>query len=201
MKLNLFSQGLRPVAKIIYEKKDQGIQFQVVSLFERVDTSGSHDPGKVVSKASLFRLNPVLVSQVLTGSPQNITFSIPLDENETIDLDLTRVNIFTPDFRIQRAGNPSEDIAIPEGLHFRGIIAGDSNSICAISIFGNEVMGIVSTLQSGNMVLGKLNGDPDNTHIFYRESDLLIRPSFDCHTEDFPGAYTPFSFSDCRSMP
>ena len=79
---------------------------------------------------------------------------------------------------------------IPLGKHYRGTISGDPNSIAAISIFEDEVIGLLSNA-SGNVVLGKLKDQKRaGKYIIYNDQNLNLEHSYECltkheHTESY----------------
>ncbi|MCB0854296.1 MAG: hypothetical protein KDD63_18870, partial [Bacteroidetes bacterium] len=80
------------------------------------------------------------------------------------------------------------------GTHYRGVIENHTNSLVAISVFENEVMGFFSSEEiNGNFVLGKIQEEGNSQHIAYREDDLKLTKShtLDCFTEDDGETYDP----------
>jgi hypothetical protein len=61
--------------------------------------------------------------------------------------------------------------------HYRGIVKGDNNSIVALSIFENEIIGIISTDEGNfNISLDKESGK----HIYFNENNLRSKLDFSC---------------------
>ncbi len=60
-------------------------------------------------------------------------------------------------------------------LHYQGIVNGDPSSVVAISIFENELMGLISSDKLGNLVLGKVQGvqKSTNKHVLYPDKEIL----------------------------
>jgi hypothetical protein len=72
-------------------------------------------------------------------------------------------------------------------LYYRGRISGKPGSFAAISIFNNEIIGVLADKENGNYVIGTIKdaeGRPTNQHIIYKEKDLLIRNTIGCDTDD-----------------
>src|SRR5690625_7092140 len=59
------------------------------------------------------------------------------------------------------------------GKYYRGVVKGDYNSLVAISFFEDEVMGVISTLEKGNVVLGKSTDGQD--YVSYSDVYLLVK--------------------------
>lgn len=72
-------------------------------------------------------------------------------------------------------------IGAPPGLHYAGIVNDDPNTLAAISIFPDQVMGIVHDGQ-GDAGSGPM--EYSNAHIYYAREDLPVPNSFSCGTEE-----------------
>ena len=136
--------------------------------------------GTVVEDASFMVASAEALSGVLAQPPEQLTLEIPTADG-TIELDLVRAEIHATGFSLVTA-SANAAVEHVRGVHYRGIIAGQENSLAAISIFPDEVMGFVSDA-AGNHVLGKLEGSTDE-HIYYADRDLIDPPVFECHTAD-----------------
>ena len=124
------------------------------------------------------------LSRFANNAPEAMTLTVPSStRNRAIDLDLVKVDIFTPDFEVTLASNnmPAD---VQLGAHYRGIVRGDQRSVVAISIYDNEVMGLIAT-DEGNLVLGKLQGSGWNgEHVIYNDKNVFFDEPFECGTPD-----------------
>ena len=120
----------------------------------------------------------------MRSKQQDITLNIPTNSG-TISLELAQVNFMPDDFKIVTSEGKTE--RYNRGLYYQGIIKGDDNSMAAISIFNNEVIGIVST-NDGNYNLGALLND-NSKYIYYNDRHLLKPFDFKCATEDYYGEH------------
>ncbi len=136
--------------------------------------------GPVVQEATFMTASGSALASVLVQPPEQLTLEIPTADG-SIELDLVRAEMYAPGFSLVTA---SGDVSVvhTQGVHYRGIIAGQPSTLAAISIFPNEVMGFVSDA-AGNHVLGRLEGSTDE-HIYYNDRDLFDPPVFECHTSD-----------------
>ncbi|HKR05691.1 MAG TPA: LamG-like jellyroll fold domain-containing protein [Bacteroidia bacterium] len=183
------AQNLKPVAKNLQERKMQRAIFNQTDLFELSagDLSRSSQISAVVQDASILSFNQKKAQEIISQKPENINFLIPLETGPDIELELYHSDIFSADFSVVTATNSGQSVNYPGGIHYWGIVKGDNNSIAAISIFEDEVMGIISS-GDGNLVLGKLKGDAEGNHIIYNDHDLKIPNSTDCFTRNDDGA-------------
>ena len=109
--------------------------------------------------------------------------TIPFSLDSMIELELFRSSIVTPDFSVLTGSGEAFTYDIASTAQYWGIIKGDNRSVCAISVYENELMGMMSSPTFGNMILGQLKGGQDEPYILYREKDLLISSNIECATE------------------
>jgi len=186
-----YGQNLRPVAQKIFERKSQHSNFKQAQLFEIAASSAQRNTQMeaVVSKATVFDFQENKVNEILSSKPENLDLIIPSNSGISMELELYKTNFFTADFSVVISGNNGESIPYKGGAYYWGIIKGDNSSIAAISIFNNEIMGMISSPSIGNMVLGKIENDAMNRHILYNERDLKVSPATQCHTVDDQSSY------------
>ena len=121
-----------------------------------------------------------ILKQLILEKNKFITIELPNPSGiGIIKLQLILKDIYSSDFRIQTS-SIAEITPLPL-LNYRGIIAGDENSFAAISIYQNEVMGLICN-DNGNFNLGKLSNTTNNLHIFYNDVDLIAKNNFHCAT-------------------
>jgi len=109
---------------------------------------------------------------------------IPMANNQSIELELIKSNIEAEDFQVGTKGIDSrENILYKGGLHYRGIIAGNNQSIAAVSIFENEIF-ILFADDAGNYNLGKMRDGSEN-YMLYMDNKLKVKPEFECGTNDY----------------
>jgi len=187
------AQQLKPVAQKINEQKLSNKTFEPARLFEITSASRQRNEQlkSTVRSSVVMEFDAAHVQTLLQSQPKNLLLTIPASVDKNIELELTQVNLFTPDFSVVTSESNGQPVVRESGLHYQGIIKGDNNSVVAISIFNNEVMGIISSAEYGNMTLGKLDNDVQRRHILYRTDDVIAPPSSGCFTPEFPVTYTP----------
>lgn len=125
------------------------------------------------------------VRTLLAENPNNVVFKIPGLDGGTVQLEMTRVNFLSPDFRVVGSNSPDRPTEVQQGLHYWGVVQGMPGSLAAVSVFEGEMMGIFRTKNSGTVVLGRLKGEnPRGDHVLYAEKDLIARNPFTCETKD-----------------
>ena len=111
------------------------------------------------------------INEIRNQDPKQMQLSIPFKTNgETVALDLIQVAVFSPDFKAI-TNTTVIDITneVDFGKHYRGIIAGNPNSLVSISVFKSQISGFISN-DEGNYTIGKLE-DSDTNHIIYFDTD------------------------------
>jgi hypothetical protein len=152
------------------------------SLMKLAEAQNRSSLPSEIKDYSLLALDIDMLRRIGSTDQSFVSITIPQSSRTSIVLDLVEVNPLTDDFLVRSA--PSMDIVkVKTGRHFRGIIRGQDKSVAAISIFDNEVMGLVShPAATGNMVLGKL--DDQDTYIFYQDDQIVNKISKACATSD-----------------
>jgi hypothetical protein len=142
-----------------------------------------------LSKGTILTIDEAAIEKLVSGNNEFIQLTLPVAERQQIKLNLVRHQIFSEDFELYTSDEPGIPNNYKPGIHYKGIVDGDPNSLVALSVFDNEVMGLIMT-DHGNMVLGRLDKDRENRHILYNENDLDKPSGFECGTQDDGFGYT-----------
>ncbi len=141
-----------------------------------------------VSNGLLLDLNFKAISQLRADKPEFVQLNLPLPNQTEITVDLVKNKVLSEDFILRQSSNISRYIKYDAGEYYHGVISGDPNTLVAISIFNDEINGMIMT-DDGNFVLGKIAGT--NQHIIYDDTDLINPIGLDCETEDDGEGYHP----------
>lgn len=159
---------------------------------------------KVGSKVQEFAINETQLKTLQKQKPNLLNFSIPTSNNKYFDLILIPIDIFGSSYQVVNAKN--QVVGIDKGLHYQGIIAGDSLSVVSISIYQGELSGIISN-KEGNFNFGKLKNS--SRYLLYNDKDLLKKNDFVCSVSDsttnrirrFEFHYLPKTYTlDCSAI-
>ena len=187
--LGLTAQDLRPAVLIEEARAEQSFE----ERFDLFTKAKSAAPVATLDAAGapydLLDLNPTTLTELREAAPDQLELTLP---GATGNVSLVRTNIFAEGFRITESGSSGyQKTAL--GLHYRGIVTDDPNSLVAISIFEGEVSGIIAT-DAGNFVLGKMT--KGNQHILYNDKDLPVPDLGECATIDSGLPYSPKELID-----
>jgi hypothetical protein len=178
----LSAQELSPVALNVERARSNGTQFQKITPF---GTSAYQDE-RVLAFATdgqMLKLHTDVLKNLLTEKPEAISVVLPF-HGEQIRIDLVRASVLTEDFTVLTSASNNAPVPFQDGLHYRGYLPNQPNSVAAISFFANDVIGVFATQSRGNMVIGKLQM-PNNTrnYILYSENALAKGNDFKCGQE------------------
>ena len=158
--------------------------------FVRVDPLGSSSRAdgalkSAIRDGSVLRLDPAALAGLRAAAPKTITLVLPSASGRTVELELVKVDVVTPDFKVVSSDSRGAAVPYTGGLHYRGVVKGDAASLAAVSVFADEIMGIYRSATDGTVVLGRLGGDNErNDHVLYAERDLVGERAYTCGTRE-----------------
>ena len=190
--------GLKPIAEKIDRKTKAGELFQAFDIFKTsANTKFYFDKIKnTVSQAIVLEIDDAAITNLYTLAPDHIQLIIPSDNGVMKQLKLYKTSIYTPDFKVMTSSSMNEFVSYNGGIHYWGIVDGDVNSIAAISVYNNEVMGLITSVVDGNYVLGKLDHAPKGYHVFYNDKFLTKANTSGCFTPDNAVGYNETQLQD-----
>ncbi len=184
--------NLKPIAQKISDRKSIQGTFTRVQLFDITGASQQRSGAleSTVKNATVMEFRQLDAQVVVRTKPENINLIIPTGSGMNIELELFKTEISHSDFSVVTSSSNGQAIPYEGGVHYQGIVKGDNSSIAAISIFNDEVMGMISFPNGGNMILGKLEHDAQGMHILYNEHDLTAPPTMHCSTAEARTGYS-----------
>lgn len=167
------------IAERIEKLRAGGGRFKPVELFRAADRSEGLWK-TALKEATLLRLDPRMLRTVTNDRNGLISMAVPF-EGGVLQLDLAPARLWADDVRIVAASGAQTQGAL--GVHYRGMVRGVPGSWAAISVQGDQVMGLINDGR-GQVVLGPLERDAEARYVAYREQDLRWRPALTCGTVD-----------------
>ncbi len=159
--------------------------FTPVSLF-------AHEPATAANTAlwsgacraaDVLRYDEAAAHALIGGHETFIALEIPTASG-TLRLDLERAQVTTDDFTVRRASD-GRAVEAPAAVHYRGIIDGDPGSLVSISVFEEELMGMISDA-NGDRIIGRFERAPRGLHVLYEERELRSTNAFACGAMELP---------------
>ncbi|MFK7786350.1 MAG: M12 family metallo-peptidase, partial [Crocinitomicaceae bacterium] len=175
-----FGQQLKPLAYEVQKEHQQKTPFLSIDDLLSVQQNSALKTSveKEVRDAQLFNYNTTLASEIINNRYQALTFDIELD-NELKTIEVVLVKQSFHDYVVSSSSGTTPEMSANRGIHYRGIVLGDENSsLVALSIFKNELIGVISTNDKGDYNIGKLNNHAE--HVLYNEEKLESNPTFEC---------------------
>lgn len=177
---NSFSQ--KEVVNQVNQLLDKGTIFKHYAVLTPNNIESNISVNKVVDRATLAVIKEQSVNEIFLNRYENIEVEIPF-QGKTIEVLLYRVTIFSDGFHIDT--DKSKSVSYTKGVYYRGMVKGDRNSLVSFNFFENELNGIITTSQFGNIVIGKLTSkDNLKDYIVYSDQQLKISNDFECQTKD-----------------
>ncbi len=175
----------RPIKDRVDFYKRIASEVYQVKLFGAAENSARALPDLTdeLVQGAVAEFDTEIARTLLDNSTPYLEIEIPSpDARQSIVLEMVPYDVFTTGARIRTSEDPNTAIDYQGGLHLRGVVKGDGGSLAAISIFEDQVMGLVAT-ETGNLVIGKLDGR-ESTHVIYYDKDFTLPYDFECGTED-----------------
>jgi len=189
----------KPVSRLVENAKRAGKDFSVVEVFDRQTRSAVADAARkrAVKAGAVLRLRPNALSDLVNRDLETLTMRVPSFGGPPVELELVKVHLFAPNFVVATSNSQGAPVAYERGVHYWGTIKGIDNSLAAVSVFKDEVIGSYSSSEQGNFVLGKLAGaNPQRDHILYAENDLTSAIPVACAMPDDDTPFSPEQVSD-----
>lgn len=192
-----FSQSLKPIPQKVADQKSKNRSFVKFSPFTRDVASKNANIYKIeAADVTVMQLKPAELQTIVNEKPEALELTFPF-EGADITVELVRNNIFTNDFKV---GTDKGDKAYTPGVYYQGIIKGDNRSVVAFSFFDNDIVGVASGDQFGNIVLGKTKSSQD--FVSYSDYKLKAKNPFSCSAEELPeNAANKISFDPKKQSP
>ncbi len=168
--------------------KNQQSVFQPFSI--SANLNAANEIQQYVTSATVLDLNSASLKEWRLNKPPFVELSIPMRNGGAMILDLVEYSPLNENFTLVTSADPKKPVPYKGGLYYRGVVRGQPASMVAVSVFGDDVMGIVSTAQDGNMVLGRMDAESvtptSQQYVFYREQEMKESNPYICGTDNLP---------------
>lgn len=186
-----YGQKQSALAAKVQAAKSSKSKFQAISLFDAAGDAKSNTKLKSSLKAGqMLTLKQKAVQSLYASKPDAIELDLPGTQKAAMRLELVKNNLLSDDFSV--IGSQKSRVNYSKGVFYHGIVQGVSNSVVAIAVFENEVIGVLNTPTDGAISLGKTTNDANSTnYVMYKQQDLTQLPSFECLALPTPGSKPP----------
>lgn len=176
-----FSQNLKPVAQRVAAQKTAKKTFVKFSPFSKEIASKNEEIYKNEAEGvTVMHLKPQALEQIVSQRPETLEMDFPFgDQNLTVEL--VKNDILAGGFSVT---TNKGDFNYAPGVYYQGIIKGDNTSVVAFSFFKDDVVGVASTNELGNVVVGKTKNTGD--FVSYSDYKLKSKNPFSCSADELP---------------
>ena len=191
--LFLFLPILLLSQKPIYQKiqRENASQFKQVQLFGDILSTGTrvNEILPDLESGVLLSLDDNNIAAILSQPIQGLHLTLPFPDGSDRGITLIPASSINRNFHVKTAsvGKIKQPFT---GYHYWGIIDGQEQSAVSVSIFEEQIMGMILT-GTTTYILGPLDKDVDNRHLLYKEEDLNASYRFNCGVEEVAAAASP----------
>lgn len=172
--------GLKPIAKEVKDFQNKKVVFKKVSPFTLDNTSGKQMVYQQAARdAKVLNLDKKQLRNLVSEKPEALEMDFPFEDRQ-LTVEMVRVDIYSPEFKAET--NKRQITNYKKGVFYRGIIKGDNTSVVAFSFFDNDVVGIASANNIGNVTLGKAVNSED--FVVYNDQKLTGKNPFICSADE-----------------
>ncbi len=176
-----FSQKRRPVAQKISDYHAEKNTFQKYDLFDvNKSTQKLAEYKRAATDITVMNVKSAQLKRLVAEKPDYLEISFPFEGDKQITVELYKNQIFTNDFKV--VTNKGEIVNYTPGAYYIGIVKGDDTSIAAFSFFNGDIVGVASTSELGNVVLGKAKNAEE--FVSYSEAKLTGSNPFVCGVDE-----------------
>jgi hypothetical protein len=163
----------------VVQAKQRGVIFEQANIFKNI---GEIDESmrETATIGTLLQLDRNLLSELLALRPEALQIAIPFGPTSFLHISLIPNRVISEDFQVTASGRGESSIAYQPGLFFQGVIDGDQASMVAISIFENQVIGVLQSSVYGRLELGELTDDNLGRYILYRSDHFRGVFQYEC---------------------
>ena len=105
---------------------------------------------------------------------------IPISfRNETLNMQLMKADIFSESFVINTSSGQS--LCSDNSLFYWGVLEGHKNSLVAITIYKDQISGIIA---NENQILNLVKHSQEDQYLLFEQNDILIDNPFDCFVDE-----------------
>ncbi|RED49287.1 M12 family metallo-peptidase [Seonamhaeicola aphaedonensis] len=141
------------------------------------------EKGIDVNKALFFSFDDNVVAEIVSEKSERMVMNLPYVKGSSLELQLVKSKVLTDEFKVYKGTDRNKPIEYKKGAHYWGIVKGDTQSMVAISFYGDEIVGNLKVFGK-SYDLGKIRNNLDKHHILYENKDIREQFDLECSTPD-----------------
>ena len=180
---SIFAQNMGKVADNVFKLQQKKTNFIAYNIFSIISNFENETYKKATDSATIVKLNISKINEIVAKKSNYLELVIPY-QNKRKTIILYKIETQTAEFKIITDKNNVFQ-KIETGVHYRGIVKGNKNSLVSMNFFNNQMNGIISDSKDSNIVIGKLEieNNVDN-YIIYSDNNLKSLKGFSCETKE-----------------
>lgn len=175
-----FSQEMRPIAQKVSESHARNRNYERYNLFTlNGNPEKLNEYKKAATDISVIGIDRKQLKKLVHEKPEYLEISFPFD-GKLVTLELYKNEIFTNEFKV--VTSKGETVHYTPGAYYQGIVKGDNGSVAAFSFFEDDIVGVASTPEQGNIIVGKVKNSED--FVSYSDAKLTGINPFICGADE-----------------
>lgn len=122
------------------------------------------------------------IQKIFESKKEYFVLDIPVSDSKSFQVELMKTNILSDNFSARSSSGQTMSQKNIEAVFYRGIVKNNSNSIVAITVFKENLEGLIAD-DYGNYVLGKMKQSA-NEYILYNDRKLKVLNNSSCGVSD-----------------
>ena len=175
---------IKPIAQKVMNKYGDGVYFKEYNPFNQVEVKEAPNTKSDDADKYLVTIDPQDLKSIFSSGEPFIRLSIPYGQQK-ISLLLAKTDVLSQDFQIHTSDGKFSTDQYRPGTYYRGMIEGDYTSLVALSFFNDDIIGMISTAQDGNIMITKTA--QRNTFMLYSDKNLKAEKPAMCGTVEPEG--------------
>lgn len=131
----------------------------------------------------ILNYDPAQYQSLKQQKPSRFNMLVPGLEGQDIELELVENKVLNEDFVLST--DKARNLAYTPGLYYNGKIKGEDNSIVVLTLFENEVMGMITPAGRSNIVIGNSPVLRRNSFVLFDDGQVNA-PAFTCLSNELP---------------
>lgn len=158
----------------------------VLPLFTSSPGRRNNKVPTAIKEYQLVQLDTTTLQFIQSDHPDHLEISIPFGEGYLKVIQLERQQSVMSETIIRSAPDMVAHAAV-KGQHYKGHVKDLPGSLVTLSVFADQVVGMVSTDQDADLVITRL--DDDGTYLAYKDHQIKQYLDFSCETSDEGAPY------------
>ncbi len=164
-------------------KVDQDTVIKVFNIKNSSFRSAVHS--KSIKNYTLLQLDTQAFQSMRARDLDKMDFALPFN-NSMLEIELTSMQIFDQSFKVTTDQSKGLAVDYTPGKYYMGKLVGDPNSMVTLSVYDNEINGVISSSKFGNLNLGVSNPEDPREYILYGQDEIKDQILFNCSTTETP---------------